>query len=141
MATIIDIANAVVSQLNGASLSQPLSAERHYQPRFDLEEMTDLHVSVVPRSLSSRALDRNRHSFDYQVDVAIQQKTDVSEGELDPLMSLVEEIADHLRNNRLTDHPDARVTGISNDPVYSPEHLEELRQFTSVLTLTYRVGR
>jgi hypothetical protein len=28
-----------------------------------------------------------------------------------------------------------------NVPVYAPEHLEEYRQFTSVLTLTFRVVR
>jgi hypothetical protein len=48
-ATILAIADAVVEQLNSASFSQALMAVRHYQPRFDLAEMTELKVSVVPR--------------------------------------------------------------------------------------------
>ena len=96
MATIIDIADAVVAQLNGGSFSQPLTAERHYQPKFELPQMTALHVSVVPRGLASKTLDRSRDTFDYQIDVAVQQKTDMSGASLDGLMNLVEELADHL---------------------------------------------
>ena len=40
MAVILDIADSIVAQLNGGSFSQPLTAERHYQPKFDLSEMT-----------------------------------------------------------------------------------------------------
>jgi hypothetical protein len=30
---------------------------------------------------------------------------------------------------------------VKNEPVYSLEHLDEFRQFTSVITLTFRVWR
>jgi hypothetical protein len=78
MAVILDIADAVVAQLNGTAFSQPLTAERHYQPKFDLSEMTELKVSVVPRALASKTLDRNRDTFDYVIDVAVQKKTDTA---------------------------------------------------------------
>jgi hypothetical protein len=141
MAVLINLADAVVAELNTASFSQALTAQRHYQPRFDLAEMTGLHVSVVPRGLVRRALDRGRDGFDYQVDVAVQQKTDMSTASLDGLMTLVEEIADHLRQQPLTGYGNARCTEVKNEPAYATEHLEEFRQFTSVLTLTYRVWR
>jgi hypothetical protein len=141
MAVILDIADAVVAALNSGTFSQPVVAERHYQPRFELSEMTNLKVSVVPRSLSSRSLDRGRDSFDYQIDVAVQQKTDMSQAALDALMTLVEEIADHFRTQPLAGYPQARCTEVKNEPVYALEHLDELRQFTSVLTLTFRVWR
>jgi hypothetical protein len=141
MAVVLDIADAVVAELNAVPFSQPLVAQRHYQPRFELSEMTNLKVSVVPRSLSSRSLDRGRDSFDYQIDVAVQQKTDMSQAALDALMTLVEEIADHFRTQPLAGYPQARCTEVKNEPVYALEHLDELRQFTSVLTLTFRVWR
>jgi hypothetical protein len=141
MAVILDIADSVVAQLSGGSFSQPLTAERHYQPKFELSEMTDLKVSVVPRSLASKTLDRNRDTFDYLIDVAVQQKTDMSQASLDALMTLVEEIADHFRTQPLASYPNARCTEVKNEPVYSLEHLDEFRQFTSVITLTYRVWR
>jgi len=141
VAVILDIADSVVAQLNGTTFSQPVTAERHYQPKFELSEMTDLKVSVVPRSLASKTLDRNRDSFDYQIDVAVQQKTDMSQASLDALMTLVEEIADHFRTQPLASYPNARCTEVKNELVYSLEHLDEFRQFTSVITLTYRVWR
>lgn len=103
--------------------------------------MTTLRVSVVPRSIASRGLDRNRDSFDYRVDVAVQQKLDPTPGNLDALMALVEEIADHFRSEPLSGFPQARCTEVENAPVYAAEHLEEFRQFTSVLTLTFKVWR
>lgn len=141
MAVILDIADSIVAQLNGGSFSQPLTAERHYQPKFDLSEMTELKVSVVPRSLASKTLDRNRDTFDYLIDVAVQKKTDMTPASLDVLMTLVEEIADHFRTQPLASYPNARCTDVKNEPVYSLEHLDEFRQFTSVITLTYRVWR
>ena len=140
-ATILAIADAVVDELNGSVFSRPLEAERHYQPLFELAEMTTLRVSVVPRSIASRGLDRNRDSFDYRVDVAVQQKLDPTPGNLDALVALVEEIADHFRSEPLSGYPAARCTEVENAPVYAAEHLEEFRQFTSVLTLTFKVWR
>ena len=140
-ATIIAIADAVVAQLNAAPFSQPVMAVRHYQPVFEFSEMTELKVSVVPRSLASKALDRNRDSFDYWIDVAVQRKIEPTLGNLDALMELVEEIADHFRRQPLAGFPQARCTEVENAPVYAAEHLEEFRQFTSVLTLMFKVWR
>jgi hypothetical protein len=141
MAVILDIADAVVAQLNATPFSRPVTAVRHYQPRFELAEMTGLKVSVVPRAVVANGLDRNRDSFEYQIDVAVQQRTDMSQASLDALMTLVEEIADHFRTQPLASYPNARCTEVKNEPVYSLEHLDEFRQFTSVITLTFRVWR
>jgi hypothetical protein len=140
-ATIVAIADAVVAELNAASFGQPLAAARHYQPVFELSEMTELRVSVVPRSIVSKGLDRTRDSFDYRIDVAVQRKVEPSVGNLDALVELVEAVADHLRSHPLAGYPAARCTEAVTEPVYAAEHLDEFRQFTSVLTLTYRVWR
>ncbi len=139
MATIIDIADSVVAELNAATFSQPVSAVRHYAPQFDATEMTTLHVTVVPKGLSSQMLDRSRDTFEYLVDVAVQQKVDQANPPLDELMTLVEEIANHFRARALASFPNARCIEVKNEPVYSPEHLTEFGQFTSVLTLKFRV--
>lgn len=139
MATIIDIADSVVAELNAATFSQPVSAVRHYAPQYDVAQMTALHVTVVPKALSSQALDRSRDTFEYLIDVAVQQKVDQANPPLDVLMTLVEEIADHFRARALDSFPNARCIEVKNEPVYSPEHLTELGQFTSVLTLKFRV--
>jgi hypothetical protein len=141
MATIIHIADSVVAELNAATFSQPVSAARHYAPQYDVAEMTTLHVTVVPKGLSSQMLDRSRDTFEYLVDVAVQQKVDQANPPLDALMTLVEEIASHFRARGLDSFPNARCVEVKNEPVYSPEHLTELGQFTSVLTLKFRVWR
>jgi hypothetical protein len=140
-ASIIAIADAVVTELNATAFSQPLTAVRHYEPTFELSAMSTLRVSVVPRSLTSKTLDRNRDSFDFEIDVAVQKKTDPTLTNLDELMELVEEIADHLRLNPLSTLPDVRCMEVANAPVYALEHLQDFRQFTSVITLTYRKYR
>ncbi len=141
MATIIDIADSVVAELNGHAFSQPVAAVRHYAPQFELAQMTELHVTVVPKGLSSTSLDRSRDTFEYQIDLAVQQKVDLANPPLDALMSLTEEIADHFRAGSLASFPAARCTAVANEPVFAPEHLTELGQFTSVLTLTFKVFR
>jgi len=142
MATITDIADAVVAELNGHTFSQALTAVRYYRPVFDLGEMQTLHVSVVPKGVTIERADRSRNQYDFAIDVAVQKKFETGDAaELDPLMSLVEEIADFFRLRRLTSYPDAIWVRTDNVPVYAPEHLEEFRQFTSVLSLTFRVAR
>ena len=142
MAVITDIADAVVQELNSGSWSLPLSAERHYRPVFDLKDMQTLHVTVVPKGTQVERADRSRSQFDYQVDVGVQRKFEKGDAaELDPLVGLVEEIADHFRAQRLAAYPDAVCVKSEHAPVYAPEHMDELRQFTSVLTLTFRAVR
>ena len=141
MATIVDIADAVVSAINSGTFSKPVTAVRHYQPTFELSEMSNLRVSVVPRSVVITALDRGRDSVDYQIDVAVQQKTDMTTAALDALMVLVQELADYFRRQPLAGFPLAYCVEVKNEPVYAIEHLDELRLFTSVLTFTFRVWR
>ena len=142
MAVIIDIAEAVKDELNGGSFSQEFTAERHYQPIFELPEMKTLHVTVVPKGVTIHPATRGLIQHDYQIDVAIQKK--FSEGDnvdLDPLMGLVEEIGDFFRRRRLGGLPNAACVKIENVPIYAAEHMEQFRQFTSILTLTFRVLR
>jgi hypothetical protein len=142
MATITDIADAVVTELNGHTFSQTLTAVRYYRPVFDLGEMKTLHVSVVPKGVTIERADRSHNQYDFAIDVAVQKKLSSGDAtELDPLMSLVEEIADFFRLRRLASCSSAIWVRTDNVPVYAPEHLEEFRQFTSVLTLTFRVVR
>lgn len=140
MSTIIGIADAVVAHLNAGTFGQPISAQRVYQPAFTLEELKDLRVSVVPRSTAITTASRDSSTFECAVDVGIQKKIG-EEGEIDGLLDLVEELADHLRLTRLAGAPEAAWVGISHDPVVSSDALNEHRAFTSVLTVTYRVRR
>lgn len=152
MSTITAVADAVASSLNAASdsFSQPLVAVRHYQPSFDLAELETLRVSVVPKSVEITNATRHHAFLDCTVDIGIQKKlaapgSDSSGGdaEIDALLALVEEIADHLRAKRLEDFPgtEALWLTMAHEPVVEPDHLDQHRQFTSILSVTYRVRK
>jgi len=142
MSTIIDVADALVARLNAGQFSQPLTAERKYQPVFDLPQLADLKVSVVPKAVAITTASRHDSFYDCTIDVGIQKKVDSDDAaQIDPLVDLVEEIADHLRMQRLDELPEAAWMRIENDPVFAPELLDQDRVFTAVLTVTYRVRR
>lgn len=141
MAVIIDIADAVMATLNAGTFSQAFTAERHYLPRYELPELATLRVSVVPKGIATEALDRNRDRVDYRIDVAVQHKAGVDLATLDALMTLAEEIGDYLQGTPLVGFPQARCIDMVHEPIYAPEHLDEFRAFTSVMTFTYRVWR
>ena len=141
MSVIVEVAEAVKTELNGHEFSQEFTAERHYRPLFDLKDMKDLHVTVVPKGVTLTTAGRDRAQHDIQVDIAVQKKVTASLDEADVLMGLVEEIADFFRLRRLVEYSGAVWVATENSPVFAPEHLEQLGQFTSVLTLTFRVLR
>ena len=158
MSTITAIADAVVTLLNESEvLPEGVTAERHYVPTFELKDMDTLHVSVVPRGVAIQPLGRTTFQHDVQIDIGIQQRFPPAPGsdpgngpgseteQVDALMGQVEQIANALRGKRLPPLPDSGLPGgamwvrTQNEPIYLPEHLAQPRQFTSVLTLTYRV--
>ena len=142
MSVVIDIADSVVAELNAASLSMPLAAARHYVPSFELKDLSTLHVSVVPKTMAISKSDRTHNLHDIQIDVAVQKKFDAGDAaEIDPLMDFVEEIADFFRLRRLASYPNAHWIRTEHMPIYSQEHWDEMRQFTSVVTFTFRVVR
>ena len=140
MAKITDIAEAVKDELNGGTFSQSFTAERHYQPVFELKDMKTLHVTVVPKDVELQLATRNTSQHDCRVDVAIQKKLQTSDlAEIDELMDLVEEVVSFLARRKLASFPNALWIKTANEPIYAAEHLEQFRQFTSIVTLTYRL--
>jgi len=141
MSVVVAIAEAVVEELNAASFSQPFTAQRDYLPLYDLKDLKSLRVTVVPKGTAIEISGRSSNQHDVEIDVAVQQKlANTDNAAIDPLMTLVEEIADHFRFKRLTS-PDAVWIKTQNEPVYAQQHLDQFRVFTSLLTLTFRIIR
>ncbi len=136
--TILTIADAVVASLNGTSFSMPFTAERHLVPSLGLEDLANLHVTVVPRTVARTASGRRDSWLDCTIDVGVQQKV-AGDPDADALIALVEEIAEHLSHQRLAGAPEAAWLSTTTDPLISPEHLDQQRAFTSVVSVTYRV--
>lgn len=140
--TLIALADAIVSSLAGGTFSLPFEVQRGYRPVVELPALGTVKVTVIPKSLAISAASRADGFYDCAVDVGVQRKVNPDEpAELDALMRLVEEIGDHLRFRRLEDLSVAAWLSLENEPVFAPDHLEQHRQFTSVMTVTYRVRR
>lgn len=140
MSLILQVADAVVAELNATTFSQPLSVSRSYLPRVELTDLKILRVTVVPSSVTVAAASRSQTQRDVAIDVAVQKKLGQEQNaSLDPLLALAEEIAEHFRAKRLDSFPGALCVKTEFKPIYAPEHIEQLRTFTSVLTLTFRV--
>lgn len=150
-AVIVDIADAVLATIEAATLSLPFTGERVYVPVHDLRDATGIKVSVVPTGIDVTQLDRHRDDFDYVVDVGVQRRIGtgpMTQAEIntacDPLMVFVEEIIDLFRGQSVAYavyDDDARCVAVANNPVYVPQHVDEHRVFTSVVTLTFRLAR
>ena len=142
MAVILELVDAVVAVLNAGTLGQPVSATRQYQPRFELPELTELHVTVIPKSVTVTQIARNRAAKDYQIDIGVQRKFEAGDAAaIDALMDLTEEIAGLFEFQPLAGYPDAVWIRTEYPTLFAPEHLERLGQFTGVVTLTFRAVR
>jgi hypothetical protein len=143
VSTIAALADAVAAHVSAGSFGQPVTAVRMYQPAFTLEDLKDLRVSVVPRTVQMTPVTRDSLAVEYVIDVGVQKKlpAEGADAAIDELLTLVEAISDHLRFHRLPGFPVAAWVGIRHEPVVSSEALEQHRVFTSVLSVTYRERR
>jgi len=140
-AEIIRIADAIVSYLTGNAFAMPLEVVRAYLPTLDLGDFTNIRVTIVPRESEDVPETRTQRELTYKLDVGVQKKL-ASFDEIDGLMLLVESIIDYLwASKQLPTMPQAMLRGVEHTTMYSADHLDQLRQFTSVFTLTYRVVR
>lgn len=138
--TITRIADAVTAELNASAWSVMFAARCAYRPRFEVRELSDVQVSVAPRAVVVEAGSRAAASYQYQIDVAIQQKLlDESAEEMDALLGLADEFVRYFHSRRLQAMQDAVCVKVEHNPIYAIEHLEELRCFTSVVTLTFQL--
>ena len=142
MSLILDIADAVAAELNAAppdTFCQAFTARRRVLPEFDLEALSELQVTVVPKGVEITGATRTASQREIAVDIGLQKKLGADlESEVAELLELTERIAAYLSRRRLAAAPQAAWVAVANEPVYSPEHLAEQRAFTSVLTVTYR---
>lgn len=149
--SIAEVCDAVASLLNTATLSRPATAVREYLPRFDLADLGDaIKLSVTPgESFTTTRISRHSWQRDVQVRVtAISQLGgDPYEEQIDGLMAFVEEVRAAIEASELADEETWKGEGrqsliavsIEADPILDLAGLEQMRQFASALTVTYRV--
>lgn len=143
MSLVIDIADAVAAELNAApegTFGKAFAARRVYLPEHGLTD-AELDVMVVAKSIDTTIAGRAMLQHDVSVDIAVLAKlpaeASADAANLDALMDFVQAIASYLKFRQPGNLP-VRWLRAGVSPIYSQEHLRELRQFTSVLNVTYR---
>jgi len=156
MGFAVELADAVVDQLKGWSwddLDRAKTIERRWLPTYDLEELYEtLLVNVVPRGATITSADDQSDYFDVPIEIGLLEKPkpethstrEQLEAGADKHEALVTELLDYFRS------ADGRyVCGAGGPAIIRTaiptlvllEHLEELRQLTSVIRLTVRSRR
>ena len=139
MSVVTQIAKAVAAELNRQKFSQEFEATYTVKPSYEPAELDTLHVAVVPKTVEIERLSRLSTKYTVSVDVGVLQRIGkmTPEEAVETLGDLVDEIADYLSEKQLEDFQAATFAGITNEPVYVPEHLTQMRTFTSVLNVKY----
>jgi len=97
------VADAVVTELDGESWSLEFTAMRAWRCRHKLDELTTLRVTVLPGPSSVETLTRGRDTEKYTTDIVIQKQVDPDDNTaVDALVALAEEIRAHFRSKNLS---------------------------------------
>ncbi len=139
-ARTIQVAEAVVAELNAGGYVPRFTAVRKYAPVWTLEELATLRVCVVPAARETSLADRSHNDEEIAIDVGVQQRVPEDDNTLpDQLLDLAEQIGDGFLGHRLPTMPTAMVMAVAHKSLFAPEHLHQMRVFTSILTLTVKV--
>ena len=138
MNPIIDIANAVVERIQEAY--PELNVSRHYNPKIQLEKLGPTIINVSPFSAAIEPNDRGRRKYNIVIDVYVLAKIHSgSDEEIDPLMQLVNDISLLFEHFEPDVGNGSTCIQIENKPIYSRGMIDENRQFSSRLALTFIV--
>jgi hypothetical protein len=149
----IQVAEAVLSELNLApagTFVRPFTAERVYLGTPDLADVAGVRLSITPTAVDDEFAARAGVTSEVVIQIGVRAKLQNSPGEpafylaeMDELRLLTQQVRRFLcqpQRRRLSALPAAMLTrGPQNNPTFAPEHLGELGQYTSIITLTYRV--
>lgn len=145
---LLQIADAVAGLLEVTDLCQPFEVVRDYAPVHDTEELDTLKVVVVPTGETVATLARDSDQFDFVVAVAVQKRLSAGPitrlerlAAVDPLRRFVRKIIHLFRRKKLgIESGSPTCINVANIPVFDRDHMDSHKVFTSVISLTFRMG-
>ncbi len=128
MSEVLKMAELVTAEL------EKYKAELVFFPEFDLRELDEMRIAVVPVGTQYKTLSRSAHEELPKVQIGVLKRC--GEDGLDEMLLFVEKLGLSFLNRKLGT---ATCVAVAYNPIYSPEHLRERGQFTSVIELTFKV--
>ena len=125
MVDIIDLAQGVAAEIGDG-------AEVMFAPEFDLKGIKEKRIVVVPAGIETKPNARDYLEDRLKVQVGILKKCTE-----DDVPALIREAVALGRRFLHTWVARVRCVKAECNPLYSPEHLRERRQFTGVVELTF----
>lgn len=138
MTQLLDVVDALVAEINATTWPQTFVAAKDLHSNFDLKDAsTQLRVVLRPAKVQRVQVTRGKQIKHCWVEVFVRKR--LGQGDLtpqiEPLVDLIEAIADHFDGVRLAEREGAWCNAAATDPPYDAGHLEQFRQFTGLLTL------
>ena len=130
MSDVVALAEAVAAEL------ADYRAEVLFCPEFELREIDEMKVVVVPLAVEYKTVSRAAHEEILKVQIGFLKRCD--EDALAGLLDTVEGLGLRFLGRKFGD---AACVGVAYNPIYSPEHFRERRQFTSVIELSFKKFR
>lgn len=127
MSEILKIAEAVTAEL------EKYNAELLFFPEFELRDLDEMRIVVVPVGTQYKTLSRSSHEELPKVQLGVLKRG--CEDTLSELLHFVEALGLGFLNKKLAG---ATCVCVAYNPIYSPDHLRERGQFTSVIELTFK---
>ena len=111
-------------------------AEVSFCPEFNLRDIDEMKVVVVPLAVEYKTVSRAAREELLKVQIGFLKRCD--EDALSGLLDTVERLGLGFLGRKIGD---AICVGVAYNPIYVPEHLRERRQFTSVIELAFKKFR
>lgn len=138
-APAITIADAVVAALNAATLSQSVTFERVWVPKFDIENSADIQGKVAPasdtREMESAARDKATIAIDVGVVYRLAGAVASEVAEVDALVELCEELKPLLNRHSIGGAIGSAAP--AQNPIVSVEDLDGKRTVLVVVRFTF----
>lgn len=139
MSAIVDVADAVVAELNSGGYTETFAAARSYRPVYSVDQLEALVVSVVPGELAIAPLTRAHNSYDVTVWVVVERQVSPEDNAaVDALVSLCEQLAGRL-GRKAEIVPGATLLAVEYEAPCDLERLDGERVFMAIVTASYRL--
>lgn len=137
----VQVAKAVLADLQSASLSLEFQAERGYDTETSVSTLAALGkplLTVLSAIEEDEILARRRKKGDYTVYVAVRKKLSArSTAEIDPLVRLAEEVVDLFLGKRPATLGGVACTDATMKVIFSPEELRRDAVYFGVVQLVF----
>lgn len=142
----IQLADAVVSWLEGGTYSKQATFERTYSPEVELKAgVTVARVQVFPTTRARTNESRGSQSNEMAISAVVTAKLTDDEvaspmAAMDSYMKFREELETRISATGSPGVSGLDYVTIATEPIFAEDHLKQLGQFTAVIVATFKAS-